>query len=342
MSKKLKVVSLFSGIGAFEKGLTNLGIPFDLNGFSEIDKYAIESYCGIHSVDGSFNLGSVTDVDGSKLGEIDLLTHGSPCQSFSVAGKEEGGDEGTGTKSSLMWETVRIVSESLPKVVIWENVKSVLNIKHKHNFDRYIEELDALGYKSYYSPINSRDYNVAQNRPRLFVVSLLNSNEQFNFPQTVKLEKTIRDYLEETVDEKYIVPDHMLINYSKDKLFSRRLEVRPHDTYAYCLIAKDGRAAKTNNYVFNDLSNYDTTNYDKFDIAQMMEDGVKIRSLTPLECFRLQGFSDEDFKNAKNRLNEVFHKGADKANAQLYKQAGNSITVNVVEAILKELFINNK
>src|SRR5699024_985932 len=121
--------------------------------------------------------------------------------------------------------------------------------------------------------------------------------------------------------------------FNKKNNFSQSIEVRPIDTYAYCLVAKGGRAARTNNYVFNDLENYFRTNYNKYELDKMIEDGIEIRALTPLEYWRLQGFSDNDFHKAKNHLNQYFHKGKDKADFQLYKQAGNSITVDVAQAI---------
>ena len=109
----MKYLSLFSGIGSPESALENLGIKFELFGFSEIDKYAIKSYCGVHGVDESLNLGDITKIDIQSLStDIDLITHGSPCQDFSVAGLNKGGDLGSGTRSSLMWNTVAICEHS--------------------------------------------------------------------------------------------------------------------------------------------------------------------------------------------------------------------------------------
>ena len=115
---KLKVLSLFSGIGAFEKALSNLGVDYELVGYSEIDKYASKSYCAIHGVDESLNFGDITKIDIKNLPKADLITHGSPCQSWSLAGKNEGGDKGSGTRSSLMWYSVEIIREVRPKYVI--------------------------------------------------------------------------------------------------------------------------------------------------------------------------------------------------------------------------------
>lgn len=190
MIKKLKVLSLFSGIGAFEKALTNLEVDYEVVGFSEIDKHAIKSYCAIHDVDETLNLGDISKLNIDKLPKnIDLLTHGSPCTDYSMAGKQKGGDKGSGTQSSLMWYSVEIIKHCKPKYVIWENVKNILSPKHKHNFEQYIENLKNMGYTSYYKVLNAKDYGIPQNRERIFCVSILDKHEPFVFPEGFKLKK---------------------------------------------------------------------------------------------------------------------------------------------------------
>lgn len=205
--KKIKMLSLFSGIGSPEQALKNLGYEIDLVGFSEIDKYAIKSYCAVHEVNESLNLGDITTIDIEKLpGNIELITHGSPCQDFSVAGKGKGGDEGTGTRSSLMWNTVAICEHCKPKYVIWENVKNVLSKKHRHNFDKYLNEMDRIGYKNYYQVLNAKDFGVPQNRERVFVVSIRKDIvKEFNFPKPFDDGIRLKDVLENEVEEKYFV-----------------------------------------------------------------------------------------------------------------------------------------
>ena len=200
---KLKVLSLFSGIGAFEKALSNLGVDYELVGYSEIDKYASKSYCAIHGVDESLNFGDITKIDIKNLPKADLITHGSPCQSWSLAGKNEGGDKGSGTRSSLMWYSVEIIREVRPKYVIWENVKNVLSKKHRHNFDLYIDALDKMGYKSYFEVLNAKNYGVPQNRERIFVISILGEHKPFIFPEEIPLTLKLKDVLEDNVDERY-------------------------------------------------------------------------------------------------------------------------------------------
>lgn len=203
----LKYLSLFSGIGSPEQALKNLGIKFELFGFSEIDKYAIKSYCAVHGVDESLNLGDITKIDVESLPlDIDLITHGSPCQDFSVAGNGKGGDLGSGTRSSLMWNTVAICEHCKPKYVIWENVKNVLSKKHRHNFDKYLEEMERIGYNNYYKVLNAKDYGVPQNRERIFVVSIRKDlNKDFEFPKGFDNGIRLKDILEDEVDEKYYI-----------------------------------------------------------------------------------------------------------------------------------------
>ena len=197
----MKVVSLFSGIGAFEKALTNLNIKYELVKYCEIDKFASKSYAAIHGVDESLNLGDITQINIKELPtNIDLLTHGSPCQDFSVAGKGLGADGGT--RSSLMWNSVEIIKYCKPKIVIWENVKNVISKKHKHNFEKYIDELEKIGYTNYYQVLNAKNYGIPQNRERIFVVSVLDGRD-FKFPEPFDNGVRLKDLLEEGVDKKY-------------------------------------------------------------------------------------------------------------------------------------------
>jgi len=166
----LKVLELFGGIGACSKALENLNIDYEIADYVEIDKYAVASFNAIHNT--SFQPQDICQWD--KDIEVDLIMHGSPCQDFSLAGKQAGGDEGSGTRSSLMFETIRIVDKLKPKYVIWENVKNLLSKNHRHNFDSYLEKMESLGYKNYYQVLNAKDYGIPQNRERVFTVSIRN------------------------------------------------------------------------------------------------------------------------------------------------------------------------
>ena len=203
----LRVLELFAGIGACSKALTNLGIEHKIVDAVEIDKYAIKSFNAIHGT--NFEPQDITTWD--KDIECDLIMHGSPCQDFSVAGRGAGGDKDSGTRSSLMYETLRIVEKLHPKYVVWENVKNLLSKKHRHNFDAYLDAMADMGYANNYKVLNAKDYGVPQNRERVFTVSIRKDiYKGFFFPTPIPLEKKLKDVLEDDVDEKYYLSDEQV------------------------------------------------------------------------------------------------------------------------------------
>ena len=206
----LKVLELFAGIGACSKALTNLGIEHEIVDAVEIDKYAIKSFNAVHGT--NFEPQDIKKWD--KDIECDLIMHGSPCQDFSVAGKGAGGDKDSGTRSSLMYETLRIVEKLKPKYVIWENVKNLLSKKHRHNFDAYLAAMEELGYTNYYQVLNAKDYGVPQNRERVFTVSIAaGCPHGFEFPEKQELTVKLKDILEDEVDEKYHLSDEQVASF---------------------------------------------------------------------------------------------------------------------------------
>ena len=220
---KIKVLELFAGIGAVSKALERLNIDFEIVDAVEIDKYAIKSFNAVHGT--NFESQDITKWD--KNIEVDLISHGSPCQDFSLAGKQAGGDKDSGTRSSLMYETIRIVEKLKPKYVIWENVKNLLSKKHRHNFDAYLETMESLGYTNYYQVLNAKDYGIPQNRERVFTVSILDNHTEkdekislfvkdFKFPKKQELKLKLKDMLEDEVDEKYYLSDKMVEYISAD------------------------------------------------------------------------------------------------------------------------------
>lgn len=140
---KFRILELFGGIGACSKALEKLGIDYEIVDYVEIDKYAVKSFNAMHGT----NFEPQDVCQWNKDIDVDLIMHGSPCQDFSSVGNQAGGDEGSGTRSSLMYETIRIVRNLMPKYVIWENVKNIISQKHKHNYDRYCNMMSELGYK---------------------------------------------------------------------------------------------------------------------------------------------------------------------------------------------------
>lgn len=202
---KLKVLELFGGIGACSKALERLGIDFEIVDYVEIDKYAVKSFNAIHGT--NFEPQDICSWD--KELEVDLIMHGSPCQSISVAGLQHGADKGSGTRSSLMWETVRIVEKLKPKYVIWENVKNLISKKHVHNFNDYLKSMEDLGYRNYYKVLNAKDYGIPQNRERVFTVSIL-GNKEYSFPNgnnCVNSIKVVGNYMPSNHDASRIVDE---------------------------------------------------------------------------------------------------------------------------------------
>ena len=207
-NEHIKILELFGGIGACSKALERIGIDYEIADYVEIDKYAVKSFNAMH--DTCFETQDICEWD--KDIDCDLIMHGSPCQDFSLAGKQAGGDEGSGTRSSLMYETVRIVKKLKPKYVIWENVKNVISKKHKHNFDNYLEKMEELGYTNYYQVLNAKDYGIPQNRERVFTISIRKDlNQIFEFPPKQELKLKLKDMLEDEVDEKYYLSEKGIV-----------------------------------------------------------------------------------------------------------------------------------
>lgn len=319
----IKILELFGGIGACSSALTRLGIEYEISDYVEIDKYAVKSFNAIHGT--KFEPQDICEWN--KDIEVDLIMHGSPCQDFSLAGKQAGGDKDSGTRSSLMYETIRIVEKLKPKYVIWENVKNLLSKKHIHNFNAYLETMEQLGYVNYYQVLNAKDYRIPQNRERVFTVSIRkNINKAFTFPPKQELKLKLKDMLEDEVDDCYYwnnsyLEDLKRLNIddvdfkwnSKVKRFIHNENIEYNKTYSL----------NAYNNSISDIHHTITTPHNVLFILH----NSKIRKLTPKECWRLMGFDDEDFEKAA-KVN---------SNTQLYKQAGNSIVVNVLEAIFKEL-----
>ena len=192
---KLSVIELFGGVGACTKALKRIGIEVEVIDYVEIDKYAVASYNAINGT--NFEPQDVCEWDKNLY--ADLIMHGSPCQDFSISGKQAGGDKGSGTRSSLMYETIRIVGKVKPKYVVWENVRNLLSQKHIHNFSNYLEAMDELGYRSYYKILNAADYGVPQERERVFTISIRKDIENdFRFPPKQKLTVKLKDLLEDS------------------------------------------------------------------------------------------------------------------------------------------------
>ena len=204
--EKLRVLSLFSGIGAYEQALTNLKIQHEVVNYCEIDKYASKCYSLIHNVPESKNLGDVSKVEDKDLPQCDLLTWGFPCTDISVAGKMQGIVKGV-TRSGLYYEGLRILRATKPKYSIVENVKNLVSKKFKPQFESMLQDFDECGYNSYISLLNSKDFGVAQNRERVFVISIRKDIDDGSYttPLGFPLDHRLKDVLESEVDDKYYI-----------------------------------------------------------------------------------------------------------------------------------------
>lgn len=218
-NKTLRVFESFSGIGTQRMALRNLGINHEVVAISEIDKYAIKSYEAIHGK--IHNLGDIAKVKIEDIPEHDLFTYSFPCQDISVSGSQKGLEQGSGTRSSLLWECQKVIEGKKPKYLLMENVKNLVGKKFKSFFDEWLEYLSGLGYTNYWKVLNAKDYGTPQNRERVFVVSILGIHEPYEFPEPQTLITRLKDVLEPEVDEKFYLSDERvgkLVFTSRDSL----------------------------------------------------------------------------------------------------------------------------
>ena len=309
---ELRLLSLFSGIGAPEKALENLYSQFILTGYCENDDFASKSYSAIHDVPESLNLGDITKVDAETLSKnLDLITYGFPCQDISAAGYQKGlfNKDGTHTRSGLFFEALRIIEATKPKVAIAENVKNLTSKRFAPEFKIVLDSLEQAGYNNYFKVLNAKDYGIPQSRERVFIVSIRKDVDTglFEFPEPAQLEKRLEDLLEDEVDEKYFLSDKAI--RKMERFAPKKWDVTLCPTLTTELSHGTGKNLYPKLY--------------KIFLAL----GRKPRMLTPKECFRLMGFDDESFHRAEAVV----------SNTQLYKQAGNSIVVPVFQHILQNL-----
>lgn len=338
----LKVNELFAGIGAFRKALINLGIEHEVVGISEIDKYAIQSYTAMYG--DTHNYGDIYKVE--KLDYADLWTYGFPCQDISLAGYKKGIVKGE-TRSGLLYEVERLLLRSkadneLPKYLIMENVKNLVGKQFKADFEKWLLFLESMGYTNYWQVLNAKDYGIPQSRERVFCVSI-QGDEPYEFPAKQELKLSLKDMLEDDVDIKFYLTQEQVdkIKFNTFNKESKRIQTKEYcDTLCACdstkmkciQIGQYATPARTNSsccrvYDKNGLSPTLTTfqggNLQPF----VLSDNTLVRKLTTKECWRLMGFADSDFDKASKVCSK----------SQLYKQAGNSIVVQVLERILENL-----
>ena len=314
----IQILELFGGIGSPRCALRNLGIPTKAIDYVEIDEKAVRSYNAMFAEELPYKTQSVV---GWNL-KPDILIHGSPCQDFSIAGKQKGADEGSETRSSLKEETIHIIQQMgtwKPRYVIWENVKNVRSKYMVHNHNRYMEEMHKLGYTSNFALLDARDFGLPQARQRYFTVSCL-GNEKFDFSDLIHTPmKNVWDFIQ---------PDDEVADYytvTQPSMLSRIEEISD------CNSEFSGRVPVIKN--FSMTITCKQMRCPNSGVIKMSNG--KYRYLTELECWRLQGYSDDDYYRAlkanpgkKNCLN-----GA------LYKQAGNSIPVPIFESLFRKIIL---
>lgn len=307
----VQILELFGGIGSPRCALRNLNIPTKAIDYVEIDENAVRSYNAMFAEELEYKTQSVV---GWNL-KPDILIHGSPCQDFSIAGQQKGAEEGSETRSSLMWETIHIIQnmgEWKPKYVIWENVKNVLSKHMIANFNRYQSEMEKLGYSNSYEILDAREFGLPQARERVFTVSVLNG-EPFDFTDLIRT--PMRDISEFLLDNDEVPEVYDVTQPS-----------------VYNVIGHTGIKRAT---VIKDFAYTITTRQDRTP-AQVIDCGNgRYRYLTELECWRLQGYTDEDYKRAR-----AVQKRVGRYRMALYKQAGNSIAVPIFESMFRKIILN--
>ena len=340
----MKFLDLFAGIGGFRMGLESLG--HECVGFCEIDKFARKSYKAIYDTKGEVELHDITQVTNEEWrkfrGTVDIICGGFPCQTFSIAGKRKGFlDE---TRGTLFFEIARAAKEIKPPLLFLENVKGLLSHDQGRTFRTILSTLDELGYDAEWQVLNSKDFGVPQNRERVFIIGhLRGSGGRQVFP--IRGENGTINQADSQVAVPVLTPDRVnkrqngrRVKNNGEPMFTLTTQDRHGVMIRVCEATKKGYAEATvGDYVNLEFPNSKTrrgrvgkqvaNTLLTSDSQGVVTETLKIRKLTPRECWRLQGFPDWAFDKAQ----EV------NSNSQLYKQAGNSVTVNVIKAIAERL-----
>ena len=340
ITKPLRLIELFAGIGAQAKAFENLKVKFEHYRVCEINKEAIKSYNAIHGT--NFISSDITRMRGDDLGIVNtdnfdyILTYSYPCTDISTAGKRNGMRKGSGTRSGLLWEVERLLRETkeLPQILLMENVPGVLHEKNSPDFFEWCRFLEQLGYTNKFKILNAKDYGIPQNRERLFMISWLGS-AYYDFPKKVPMRR-FEEFLD--FDEAYIINPEKLTKVQKNCIrhlsnegISKTIRVggyKSRDRHEWAVYSVELRQSekfiKNKTLWCKDISKTICAAH----LNSYTIDGKIYFDYSPKECWRLMGFSDEDFNNAQKCVSKT----------NLYKQAGNSIVVDVLMAIFKNLF----
>lgn len=346
----MKFLDLFAGIGGFRLGMESAG--HECIGFCEIDKFARASYKAIHVTKGEIELHDITAVSDEsirRIGRVDIICGGFPCQAFSIAGNRRGFED---TRGSLFFEIARFASILRPKYLLLENVKGLLNHDGGATFETILGALDELGYNVEWQILNSKDFGVPQNRERVFVIGHLRgecTRRVFPLSKSCQQANSIKKQYSNTITTRYGNSQGAgaYIVESKSQKVRSIGNIHPSGNGMNGEVYESAGLAPTlstmqgggqepkiiqRGHGYNQGGEHDiapTLTRNSYQENNYLSDGFRIRKLTPRECWRLQGFPDWAFDKAQ----EV------NSNSQLYKQAGNSVTVSVIAAIAKELEI---
>ena len=340
----MKFLDLFAGIGGFRLGMESAG--HECVGFCEIDKFARKSYKAIHDTEGEIELHDITRVSDESIrgiGRVDIICGGFPCQAFSIAGNRQGFED---TRGTLFFEIARFASILRPRYLFLENVKGLLNHDRGNTFEVILSTLDELGYDVEWQVLNSKNFGVPQNRERVFVIGHLRGQRTRNvfpfesggaeinsLPQQSTNTLTAR-YGSAQSNGSYIIESEQtriklaenLPGYHENNVL--KIIEATSQGYAEAEIGDSVNLSHPNSKTRRGRVGKQIANTLLTGESQgVVEPDFRIRKLTPRECWRLQGFPDWAFDKAQ----EV------NSNSQLYKQAGNSVTVNVIEAIARNL-----
>jgi DNA (cytosine-5)-methyltransferase 1 len=212
----LRVFTAFSGYDSQCMALDRIGIPYELVGWSEIDKYAIQAHNAVYPQYADRNYGDISQIDWEKVPDFDLFTYSFPCTDISNAGVQKGLEEGSGTRSSLLWECKKTIEIKKPKYLMMENVKALVSAKFLPFYKKWEQWLAEMGYDNHCMVMNAKDYGVPQNRERIFIISIFDNDRPFHFPKPFPLETRLKDVLEDKVAEKYYLSETAVEGFMKN------------------------------------------------------------------------------------------------------------------------------
>lgn len=321
----IKVFEAFAGYGSQSMALRRLGIDFEVVGISEIDKYAIQAYMAVHG--DPPNYGDISKIDWKSVPDFDFLTYSFPCTDISTAGQQKGLAEGSGTRSSLLWECRKAIEAKRPKYLLMENVKNLISKKFTPYLKEWLRFLEGQGYSNYTKVLNAKDFGVPQNRERVFMVSIL-GEASFHFPKPFTLEKRLKDVLEKDVDESFYLSEKIVKTFltrnEKNKAKGNGFKFEPTmgDVIASSILTNAG-SKDCDNYVYvvgNTNPSGHGMNGNVFDSNGLCpilttNKGEGPRILAPISC-ALRGRNPENPSDRKAgiELEQTLELGTDIAN----------------------------